>query len=85
MSEPTTEAALAALGEWPCQKYNPPHDCGPVTGNAPLPCGPCTARAASAAGWTLTRDGLGAAWARVEAALPEGWYLDRLWWSRGGR
>ena len=40
---------LQDLADWPCQKYNPPHDCGRITGNAPLPCGPCTARAALAA------------------------------------
>ena len=40
------EDAIAALAEWPCQRYNPPHDCGVISGNAPLPCGPCTARAA---------------------------------------
>jgi hypothetical protein len=36
---------LSDLADWPCQKYNPPHDCSPIHATPPLPCGPCTARA----------------------------------------
>jgi hypothetical protein len=43
-----TREALEALAAWPCQKYNPPHDCRVITGDAPLPCGPCVARLALA-------------------------------------
>ena len=48
MSDDPARAALKKLAKWPCQKYNPPHDCGRITGDAPLPCGPCTARTALA-------------------------------------
>lgn len=42
------EADLRGLAEWPCQRFNPPHDCGPPKSSPPLPCGPCVARAALA-------------------------------------